>query len=60
MNTVIDLLETGFCVRTQLGPTDRANLYLSIEPNFHLRTETESSLRNVDFNEKNLTVDNVQ
>jgi hypothetical protein len=49
-----NVLETGFCIRiqaepTQLGPIDRASVF-----RFHLKTETESTLRN------DRTMDNAQ
>jgi hypothetical protein len=60
--------ETGFCLRlqvepTQLGPTDKSNLsadYWAQLSRFHLKTETESSFRNVVVQIKDRTMDNVQ
>jgi hypothetical protein len=83
-NTVLSIFrnnvsETGFCLRlqvkyTKLGPIDRASPYLpsSIDwaqlSRYYLKTETESSLRNIVFwdykqecvLDENSTMDNVQ
>jgi hypothetical protein len=65
-----NVLEAGFCLRlqvkpTQLSPVDRASPYsrtlvpsidLDQMSRFYLKTETESSLRNAVFINKNRTV----
>jgi hypothetical protein len=52
-----NISETGFCLRLEIGTNsiDRAQL-----SRFYLKTETESSLRNVVFWNINRTMDNVQ
>jgi hypothetical protein len=63
-----NVLETGFCLcfqvkPTQLGPINRASTYLwrwAQLSRFYVKTETESSLRNVVFRNIYRTVDNVQ
>jgi hypothetical protein len=67
-----DISESKFCLRfqvetTQVGPIDRASretetssFYWDHLCRFHLKTETESSFRNVVFKIKHRTMDNGQ